>query len=51
VVEAGIHEAALVARRRFAATSGVVEEVATVLSGAEHEGRGEEHWRLDRTLR
>ena len=51
MVEAGIDEAAALARRRLAAAGHVVEEILAVLGGAEHEGRGEENRRLHRPFR
>ena len=50
VVEAGVDEARLSFPRRLAPARRVVEVVAAFLGGAEHEGRGQEHRRLDRAF-
>ena len=50
VIEARIDEAGALAFRRLLAAGDVVEEVAPVLGGVEHEGRRQEDRRLDRAF-
>ena len=51
MVEARIDETRAGAARRLLAARHVVEEIASLLGRLEHEGRGQEHRRLDRTFR
>ena len=50
MIEAGIDQPGPCACRRFAAAGDEIEEIAALFGRLEHEGRGQEHRRLDRAL-